>query len=166
MVNEQDEPIGSMEKLEVHQRGLLHRAFSIFIFNSNGELLLQQRAATKYHSPMLWTNSCCSHPQVSEDLISAAQTRLDMELGFVTPLKKAFSFIYRTEFDNGLIEHEYDHVLVGNYDGKVMANPDEVNDIVYWSMDKIKEEIQQHPHQFTSWFLIAFPKLENYLATK
>ena len=112
LVDERDVQVGTMEKLEVHQKALLHRAFSIFIFNSKGEMLLQQRAANKYHSAGLWTNACCSHPQPGEDTLAAALARLKVEMGIVTPIKKAFDFTYRTSFDNGLTEHEFDHAVL------------------------------------------------------
>jgi isopentenyl-diphosphate delta-isomerase len=114
LVNDRDEPIGLMEKLEAHQKGLLHRAFSIFIFNSSGELLLQRRSLHKYHSGGLWTNTCCSHPSPAEDILAAAQRRLNEEMGFTAPLEKIFDFIYKAEFDNGLVEYEFDHVFAEN----------------------------------------------------
>ena len=119
LVNEQDEPIGLMEKMEAHEKGLLHRAFSILIFNSNGEMLLQQRASGKYHSPNLWTNACCSHPMPGESLFDAAHRRLKEEMGFDTFLSHAFTFTYRTDFDNGLTEHEIDNVFTGIFDGDI-----------------------------------------------
>ncbi len=123
LVNEADEPIGTMEKMEAHVKGLLHRAFSIFIFNSRGEMLLQQRAGGKYHNGGLWTNTCCSHPIPGEKVLSAAKRRLSEEMGFVTELSPAFNFTYKATFDNGLTEYEYDHVLTGVYDGDVNLMP-------------------------------------------
>jgi isopentenyl-diphosphate delta-isomerase len=165
-VNANDEAIGSMEKMEVHQKGLLHRAFSIFIFNDKGEMLLQQRADNKYHSAGLWTNACCSHPQASDDDVeTAAVRRLEEEMGFTTQLSKAFTFIYKTEFDNGLTEHEFDHVFIGKYDGGIQPDPREVKDFCFMTMDAIRDAIASHPQKYTSWFKIAFPKLEEYLAT-
>ena len=123
LVNEQDEQTGVMEKMEAHQKALLHRAFSVFIFNDKGELLLQQRASDKYHSGGLWTNTCCSHPNPDEETITAAQRRLKEEMGFTTKLSKAFDFIYKSEFSNGLTEHEFDHVFTGYYNGEI--HPDE-----------------------------------------
>src|SRR5437868_2002286 len=137
LVNKRDEPTGSMEKLAAHQQGLLHRAFSIFIFNDNGELLLQQRAIDKYHSGGLWTNTCCSHPQPGEETIVAAQRRLKEEMGFTTSIKKVFDFVYKAEFGNGLIEHEFDHVFAGNYNGEIEYNKDEVMDCCYRSLPDI-----------------------------
>lgn len=164
LVNGQDEQTGVMEKMEAHQKGLLHRAFSIFIFNSRGELLLQQRASSKYHSPDLWTNACCSHPQPGESTEQAATRRLREELGFETKLSGIFSFTYRAVFENGLTEHEFDHVLIGTYNGQVFPNTDEVKDYCFMKPEKIRESLSSHPHKYTEWFKIAFPKLEEYLA--
>jgi isopentenyl-diphosphate Delta-isomerase len=163
LVNENDVQIGTMEKIEVHQKGLLHRAFSIFIFNDNGLMLLQQRATSKYHSGGLWTNACCSHPYLNQQLIPSAQKRLQEEMGFTTALTKAFEFTYQASFDNGLIEHEYDHVFIGQYNGEIQPNATEVKDFCYLSMEEIKNSIQSHPQKYTEWFKIAFPKLEEFL---
>ncbi len=162
LVNEQDEPITSIGKMEAHEKGLLHRAFSIFIFNSKGELLLQQRAATKYHGALLWSNTCCSHPYINESVESAAARRLKEELGFTTSLKKIFCFIYRAEVENGLIEHEYDHVFAGEFEGDIFFNPDEVRAYKYRSIKEIKESFQKQPANFTSWFRIVFPRIEKW----
>ncbi|WP_255153886.1 isopentenyl-diphosphate Delta-isomerase [Ferruginibacter sp. HRS2-29] len=165
LVNANDEAIGFMEKMEVHQKGLLHRAFSIFIFNSKGEMLLQQRADNKYHSAGLWTNACCSHPQASDTNIEAAVVRrLHEEMGFTTKLTRAFTFTYKTEFDNGLTEHELDHVYTGMYDGDIHPDAREVKDYCFMTFEAIRDAITSHPQKYTSWFKIAFPKLEEYLA--
>ena len=164
LVNEQDEQVGLMEKMEAHQKALLHRAFSVFIFNSTGDMLLQQRAFSKYHSGGLWTNACCSHPAPHETPTQAAIRRMEEELGMTTDVHPAFTFIYKAELDNELTEYEYDHVLTGTYDGPFNLNPEEVADIDYVSMDKLKMDIQHHPEKYTAWFLIAFPMLETYLA--
>lgn len=166
LVNEKDEPIGTMEKIEVHQKGLLHRAFSVFIFNEKGEMLLQKRAACKYHSPGLWTNTCCSHPQPGSEIISAASQRLQEEMGFTTSLEKAFHFIYKATFDNGLTEYEFDHVLLGNYDGPINPNAEEVEDYLYLSLTEIKNLLQSNPSDYTPWFKIAIPKIEDFIASK
>ena len=166
LVNGQDEQTGVMEKMEAHQKGLLHRAFSIFIFNNRGEMLLQQRASSKYHSPDLWTNACCSHPQPGETTELAAFRRLKEELGFETKLFEIFSFTYRAVFENGLTEHEFDHVLIGTYNGQVFLNADVVKDYCFMKPEKIKESLSSHPHKYTEWFKIAFPKLEEYLAVE
>lgn len=164
LVDDQDNAIGAMEKMEAHRKALLHRAFSVFIFNGDGQMLLQQRAVTKYHSPGLWTNACCSHPLPGEDTMQAALRRLQEEMGFSTPLQKIFDFVYRTPFDNGLTEYEFDHVFSGTYTGIIVPNPDEVEDYCFKSMQEIKETMEQQPHRYTSWFSIAFPMLEAYLA--
>ena len=164
LVNEKDEAIGTMEKMEAHEKALLHRAFSIFIFNKKGEMLLQKRADKKYHSAGLWTNACCSHPQPDEDIIQAATKRLQEEMGFETPVTKAFDFIYNAPFDNGLTEYEFDHVFIGSYDGVIQPNADEVSDYCYKSMKDLKESIDLNAKNYTEWFKIAFPKLESYLA--
>ena len=166
LVNEQDKMLGSMEKMEAHQKGLLHRAFSIFILNSRGELLLQQRASKKYHSGNLWTNTCCSHPVPGEDTLLAAHRRLNEEMGFDTFLEPVFSFIYKADFDNGLTEHEFDHVYTGVYDGPVAFNETEVKDYCFMKSDEVRFSMQHHPDKYTAWFKIAFPKLEEYLAAR
>ncbi len=163
LVNEQDEQVGTMEKMETHGKALLHRAFSVFLFNSKGEMLLQRRALKKYHSGGLWTNACCSHPFPTETPKMGAIRRLEEELGFVTAISPAFSFIYKAELDNELTEYEYDHVFIGTYDGSVHINEDEVGDYCYRSMSDLKADVNQHPGQYTEWFKIALPLLENYL---
>lgn len=162
LVNENDEPIGLMEKMEAHQKGLLHRAFSVFIFDKEGNMLLQQRAADKYHGAYLWTNACCSHPFPGEKVENAAQRRLKEELGFVTDLKKIFSFTYHANVENNLIEHEFDHVFAGEYEDSIHPNSNEVGDYAYKPMAQIKNEIEAQPQKFTSWFKIAFPKIEKW----
>jgi len=165
LVDEKDQPVGRMEKLEVHQKALLHRAFSVFIFNNKGEMLMQKRALNKYHSAGLWTNACCSHPQPGTETLLAAGERLLEELGFNTPLEKAFDFIYKAPFDNGLTEYEFDHVFVGTYDGKIIPNPDEIADFCFKPVADIKNSLQSHADKYTVWFKIAFPKLEAYIAS-
>lgn len=162
LVNEHDEATGAMEKMEAHRKGVLHRAFSIFIFNSKGEMLLQQRAFSKYHSGGLWTNACCSHPLPGEETKNAAARRLKEELGFETTVKKIFDFIYKAEFDNGLTEHEFDHVFTGEYEGVINLNKDEVNDYCYKKIGEIKHSLQTHPQKYTAWFHLAFPKIEDW----
>lgn len=163
LVDEHDVQTGTMEKMEVHQKALLHRAFSVFIFNDKGEMLLHKRAERKYHSAGLWTNACCSHPKPGEDTLVAAETRLQEEMGFCVPLKKAFDFIYKAPFDNGLTEHEFDHVFIGDYDGDIEPNAEEVSDYCFKSTEEIKTSIESHPQKYTEWFKIAFPKMEVYL---
>jgi isopentenyl-diphosphate Delta-isomerase len=163
LVNELDEEVGIMDKMEAHRKALLHRAFSVFIFNSKGEMLLQRRARHKYHSGGLWTNACCSHPLPGETALKAAERRLQEELGFKLPLNKAFEFIYKTTFDNGLTEYEYDHVFIGHYDGEIHPDPDEVSDYCYKGIEEIKDSLSFHSDKFTEWFKIAFPRIEYYL---
>lgn len=165
LVDEHDVQTGTMEKMEVHQKALLHRAFSIFIFNEKGEMLLHKRAGKKYHSAGLWTNACCSHPKPGDDTLAAAQIRLQEEMGFATELKKAFDFVYKAPFDNGLTEYEFDHVFIGTYDGDIAPNEDEVSDYCFKTVEEIKSSLQSHPQKYTEWFKIAFPKMEAYLET-
>jgi len=160
LVDQYDNALGFMDKMEAHNRGLLHRAFSIFIFNSSGEMLLQQRAFIKYHSAGLWSNACCSHPYPEEEVELAAARRLNEELGFHTPLKKIFDFIYRASFKNGLVENEFDHVLVGRYDGSIKVNAEEVNDYLFKPMAEIRLELECSPENYTEWFKISFSQIE------
>jgi isopentenyl-diphosphate delta-isomerase len=166
LVNERDESLGTMEKMDAHRKGVLHRAFSVFIFNSKGEMLLQQRARNKYHSGGLWTNACCSHPGPGEAVEAAAERRLREEMGFSVSLEKIFDFIYRSEMENGLTEHEFDHVYAGFYDGAIKPDAGEVQDYCYKSMEEIKQNLQSHPDHYTAWFHIAFPRIERELATR
>lgn len=159
LVNEQDEETGTIEKMEAHRKALLHRAFSVFIFNSKGEMLLQQRALGKYHSPGLWTNTCCSHPRPGEAVEVAAARRLHEEMGITTSLEKIFDFIYRTEFDNGLTEFEFDHVYTGTYQGTLDPDRQEVHDYCFRSMEDIEQDLDQRPEKYSVWFKIAFPQL-------
>jgi isopentenyl-diphosphate delta-isomerase len=161
LVDENDNPVGVGEKIETHKKGILHRAFSVFIFNAKGEMLLQQRAMGKYHSSGLWTNACCSHPYPGEETLAAAQRRLSEEVGFNTPLEKVFDFVYKAEFDNGLTEHEFDHVFVGEYDGNIDFNKEEVMDVCYKNMQDVRHSLQTHPQKYTAWFHLAFSKMED-----
>ncbi len=158
LVNEKDEKIGLMPKLEAHEKALLHRAFSVFIFNDKNELMLQQRALHKYHSPGLWTNTCCSHQRDGETSLEAGKRRLLEEMGLTTQLKEVTAFIYKAPFDNGLTEHEFDHILVGTYNGKPSINEDEVASWKWMLMEDVKEDIKQNPHIYTEWFKIIFDK--------
>ncbi|MCG8575297.1 MAG: isopentenyl-diphosphate Delta-isomerase [Flavobacteriales bacterium] len=160
LVDRDDNAIGTMEKMEAHEKGLLHRAFSVFIFNSKGQLLLQRRADTKYHSGGLWTNSCCSHPRKGETVQEAAARRVEEELGIEVNSEQLFSFIYKAELDNNLIEHELDHVLIGNYENAPVPNAEEVMEWKYADMDFIQKDIQEQPDLYTAWFKII---LEKYL---
>lgn len=162
LVDNNDVAIGTMDKMEAHEKALLHRAFSVFIFNSIGEMLLQQRADKKYHSAGLWTNACCSHPAPGENTSSAAARRLQEELGFTTLLSKAFTFTYRTDFENGLTENEFDHVYTGVYDGEIIPDKNEVKNYAFIAMEEIERAIVAEPGKFTSWFVIAFPEVKKW----
>jgi len=161
LVNEQDEQTGTIEKMEAHRKALLHRAFSVFIFNEKGEMLLQQRALGKYHSPGLWTNTCCSHPRPGEKVEVAASRRLKEEMGIDTSLEKIFDFIYRAEFENGLTEFEFDHVYTGIYSGVLIPDKQEVKDYCFRSMEDISQDLERWPNKYSAWFRIAFPKLRS-----
>ncbi|PNQ73685.1 isopentenyl-diphosphate delta-isomerase [Hanstruepera neustonica] len=163
LVNENDEQIGLMPKLEAHEKALLHRAFSVFVFNDKNELMLQQRAMHKYHSPGLWTNTCCSHQRDGESNIEAGKRRLKEEMGFVTDLKETISFIYKAPFDNGLTEHEFDHVMIGYYNDEPQINVDEVADWKWMSLDAVKQDMDNAPEQYTAWFKIIFDKFYQYI---
>ncbi len=158
LVDEQDNEVGFMEKIEAHERAVLHRAFSVFVFNDNNELMLQQRAKSKYHSPLLWTNTCCSHQRKGESNISAGKRRLQEEMGFVCELEEVFSFIYKAPFDNGLTEHELDHVMIGRYNDEPIINPDEVESFKWMSLEAVKNDIAENPKEYTAWFKIIFDK--------
>ncbi|HEY1039992.1 MAG TPA: isopentenyl-diphosphate Delta-isomerase [Bacteroidia bacterium] len=159
LVNEKDEEIGTIEKMQAHEKALLHRAFSVFVFNSLGKLLLQKRALSKYHSPGLWTNTCCSHPRPGEKTIDAANRRLKEEMGFETGLEFAFSFVYKAEMENGLTEHEFDHVYFGLHDDMPAINTEEVSEWKYESLEEIAKDIKLHPENYTAWFKIVFNKI-------
>ena len=163
LVNSNDEPIGLMPKMEAHEKALLHRAFSVFVINSNNELMLQQRALQKYHSPGLWTNTCCSHQRDGEDNIEAGLRRLKEEMGFETPLEYLFNFIYKAPFDNGLTEHELDHLMLGRYEGKPAINPEEVASWKWMDIDMIHADLMNDPANYTVWFAIIFDRFYNHL---
>lgn len=160
LVDENDVQTGTMEKLEAHQKGLLHRAFSIFIFNNKGEFLLQQRAVGKYHNGGLWTNTCCSHPLPGEAVANAASRRLFEEMGFSSSITPAFTFTYKATFPNGLTEYEFDHVFTGVYNGDVRADNNEVSDYCFKNISDIEASIETHPHKYTEWFKIALPQVK------
>lgn len=156
LVDTQDNPIGLMPKMEAHEKAVLHRAFSVFVFNKKGELMLQQRAASKYHSPLLWTNTCCSHQRDGETSLEAGKRRLQEEMGFVCELEEVFWFVYKAPFDNGLTEHELDHVMVGYYEGQPNINKDEVEDFKWMTLEAVKADMEQNPDAYTAWFQIIF----------
>ncbi|WP_299016544.1 isopentenyl-diphosphate Delta-isomerase [uncultured Polaribacter sp.] len=158
LVDSNDQKIGLMEKIEAHEKALLHRAFSVFIFNDKGELMLQQRAASKYHSPLLWTNTCCSHQRDGETNLQAGKRRLMEEMGFTAELKEVFSFIYKAPFDNGLTEHELDHVMVGFYNDAPIVNREEVEAYKWMPLEDVKKDIEDKPELYTAWFKIIFEK--------
>lgn len=163
LVDELDNPIGLMEKIEAHEKALLHRAFSVFILNEKNEIMLQQRAAEKYHSPLLWANTCCSHQRDGESNIQAGQRRLQEEMGFTVPLKELFHFIYKAPFDNGLTEHELDHVMIGYYNNEPEINLEEVADWKWMSLEDIKEDMEKNTKDYTAWFKIIFSEFYHFI---
>ncbi|MGB5556098.1 MAG: isopentenyl-diphosphate Delta-isomerase [Flavobacteriaceae bacterium] len=164
LVNENDDELGTMPKMEAHEKAVLHRAFSVFIMNDNGETMLQQRAANKYHSPLLWTNTCCSHQRIGETNTKAGRRRLQEEMGFTTDLKELFSFIYKAPFENGLTEHELDHVMIGAYNEVPKINTEEVADWKWMLPSDIKIDIAKNPHLYTEWFKIIFNKFFSHIS--
>ena len=167
LVDDKDNPLGMMEKMEAHEKALLHRAFSVFVFNKKGELMLQQRAKEKYHSPLLWTNTCCSHQRKGETNIEAGKRRLQEEMGFSCDLQEVFSFIYKAPFDNGLTEHELDHVMVGKYEKEPSINRKEVEAFKWMTIEDVRKDIENKPEIYTAWFKIifkeSFKKISNYI---
>lgn len=163
LVNSKDEQIGLMPKIEAHEKAVLHRAFSVFVLNDNNEIMLQQRAKHKYHSPLLWTNTCCSHQREGETNTQAGSRRLYEEMGFNTELKELFHFIYKASFDNGLTEHELDYVMIGYYNGKPKINVEEVEKWKWMGIEDIQKDIQLHPEIYTVWFKIIFDEFYHYL---
>lgn len=166
LVNEKDEKIGLMPKMEAHEKALLHRAFSVFVFNNKNELMLQQRAADKYHSPLLWANTCCSHQRDGETNLEAGKRRLQEEMGFTCDLEEKTSFIYKAPFDNGLTEHELDHIMVGYYNDEPKINPEEVAAYKWMTLDDVKADIAKQPEIYTAWFKIIFNKYYNFIKNK
>ncbi len=163
LVNEKDEQIGLMPKMEAHEKAMLHRAFSVFIFNNKNQLMLQQRAADKYHSPLLWTNTCCSHQRNGESNISAGKRRLQEEMGFVCELEEKTSFIYKAPFDNGLTEHELDHIMVGYYNENPNINTEEVESFKWMTIEEVKVDMALKPEIYTAWFKIIFEKFYDFI---
>lgn len=164
LVNENDEQIGLMPKQEAHEKAVLHRAFSVFIFNDQNELMLQQRALQKYHSPGLWTNTCCSHQRDGENSLQAGKRRLEEEMGFISELKETTSFIYKAPFDNGLTEYEFDHILVGNYNEDPKINTEEVASWKWMPIKDVQDDIKNNPENYTAWFKIIFKKFYKYIS--
>ncbi len=163
LVDQDDQKLGLMEKQQAHVAGLLHRAFSVFVFNSRGELMIQQRAASKYHSPTLWTNTCCSHPRDNETYEQAAHRRLEEEMGFDCELEYKFNFIYKAHLENDLIEHELDHVFIGTFDDEPKLNPDEVMAYRWVELDDLKKDMEKNPQNYTAWFKIIFEHYVSYI---
>lgn len=163
LVTNNDEPIGLMNKMEAHEKAALHRAFSVFILNDKNEVMLQQRAHHKYHSPLLWTNTCCSHQRAGETNVQAGKRRLFEEMGFEADLKELFHFIYKAPFDNGLTEHELDHVMIGYYNGEPVINDNEVESWKWMKIEDIKKDMIQNPALYTVWFKIIFDEFYHYL---
>ena len=163
LVNSKDQKIGLMNKMEAHEKALLHRAFSVFIFNDKDELMLQQRAAQKYHSPLLWANTCCSHQRDGESSLAAGKRRLQEEMGFSCDIEESFTFIYKAAFDNGLTEHELDHVLIGRYNEEPTINPEEVATHKWMSLEDVKNDIKDTPEIYTEWFKIIFKEFYQHI---
>jgi len=162
LVDKNDNVIGKEEKIKTHREGKLHRAFSIFVFNSKGELVLQKRAKSKYHSAGLWTNTCCSHQRDGETLEKAIHRRLKEEMGFDCKLKEIFTFSYKVKFDNGLFENEYDHVFKGVFDEKPTPNPEEVDEWKWIGLEELKKDIQKNPENYTYWLKVSINKINSF----
>lgn len=162
LVTEKDEVLGLMEKMQAHENGILHRAFSVFLYNSKGEMLLQKRAAEKYHSPNQWTNACCSHPRIEETYEQAAKRRIKEELGIDCELEEKFWFIYKADVGQNLWEHELDHVFVGNYEGEFNLNKEEVTEVRYISLENLNIELENNPENFTEWFKIILEEYKHH----
>ena len=162
LVNNRDGDIGLEDKLIAHEKGELHRAFSVFIFNNKGEMLLQKRAKTKYHSKGLWTNACCGHPKRDESVYAAAFKRLYEEMGFNCTLQERFSFIYKGFVGNGLTEHEFDHVFIGKYNGPVKPDPDEAEKYAWRNAEYLEKDVSKHPSRYSYWFRCIFKKVLDY----
>lgn len=167
LVDQNDNEIGAMEKMEAHHKGLLHRAFSILLFNDEGKVLLQKRASNKYHSAGLWTNTCCSHPMPGESMETATSRRLSEEMGINAPMKFAYKFIYKAPLERDLTEHECDHVFLGTYNGEPNVNPNEVEDWKFVDMEWVRKDMKSNPDQYTYWFKIIAndPKLPAWLVS-
>ncbi len=161
LVNKEDKELGAGEKLDIHRKGLLHRAFSIFIFNSKGEMMLQKRALTKYHGAGLWSNACCGHPRPNEDLIAAMKRRLMEEMGFECVFERMFDYIYQVKLDKGMMEHEFLHVYKGVFDGIPKINPEEADGWKWISMAELREDIKKHPDKYSPWFKLSLERLNS-----
>lgn len=164
LVNERDEWLGLADKMQAHKTGLLHRAFSVFVLNDKNEMLIQRRAEDKYHSPGLWSNACCSHPRAGESTMAAAHRRMQEELGIECVIEEIFTYRYKADVGNGLIENEYDHIYIGTSNSVPTLNPEEVSDYQYISIDKLSEWMQAEPESFTAWFRLLLPQLIKHLS--
>lgn len=158
-----DNELGTIEKMDAHLTPVLHRAFSVFLINEKGEMLIQKRAPHKYHSPNLWANACCSHPRMGENVIESAEARLVEELGFTTRVEELFTFIYLNKFNDNLYEYELDHVLLGRYDGEITLNEDEASEFKWISPDELSRDLVENPTKYSSWFLICAPRVIKHL---
>lgn len=163
LVDPDDNEVGTMAKLQAHVEGRLHRAFSVFLFDADGRLLMQRRATGKYHSAGLWTNTCCSHPRPGEPVLAAAKRRLQEEMGISAPLTAGFTFTYRAEFSNGLIEHELDHVLFGTWSGPVAPDPAEVSEWRYATLEELDADLRACPERYTAWLHVCWPRVREHL---
>ncbi|MFN8416576.1 MAG: isopentenyl-diphosphate Delta-isomerase [Cytophagaceae bacterium] len=163
LVNELDHEVGVMGKLEAHQKGVLHRAFSVFLLNDDGKLLMQKRALTKYHSPGLWTNTCCSHQRVGEESDQAVKRRLMEEMGIIASFRKVYDFIYKADVGGGLTEHELDYVYIGRYNDTPVFNKDEVAEVSYMDLSELEKDIKLNPSMYTEWFKITFNDFKKYV---
>ncbi len=159
LVNVEGKEVGTSDKLRAHQDGVLHRAFSVFLVNSKGKMLLQQRTWSKYHSAGLWSNTCCSHPRPEESLAEAVQRRLREEMGIACATHEVFQFTYQTDLENGLSEHEYDHVFLGMYEGSPLPNEQEVADWKWMEFSRLQEDLKQHPQNYTYWFRLCLDRV-------
>lgn len=166
LVDENDNETGTMNKLLAHRNGILHRAISVFVFNPNGQLIIQRRALHKYHSPGKWANTCCSHPRHGETVENAAHRRLMEEMGFDTRLEKAFSFIYKADVGKGLTEHELDHVLMGTFEGEPQINPEEVDTWKAVDMSDLRQDVKDNPVDYAEWFKIIFERVDEFYRSK
>lgn len=163
LVDHQDNEIGLEEKIKAHENGAkLHRAFSIFVFNEKGQTMLQQRAAEKYHGGGLWSNTVCSHQRKGESTIDAAHRRLREEMGFDCDMREAFAFEYQAPMDHGLTEHEYDHVVLGTYEGEPRPNPEEVQDWKWMDLDELKQDMKRNPSVYTPWAKMVIERVIKY----
>ena len=166
MVDINDNVVGTKEKIEAHKTPILHRAFSIYLYNSSNEMLIQKRADHKYHSVGLWSNACCSHPQLNENIKQGALERLENEIGIKTDIEELFSFIYMNKFNDSLYEYEYDHVFIGKYDGDFILNPEEASDAKWISIDELKKDLTLNPKAYSAWFIISAPRVIEFLEKK